>query len=229
MELHKFFHINTYNYPDQLTNAKGRLYEVKPRGKVFYRKGINLSKDIKTNLHYSKRKYIKKKMSFSNLEKLLHNAYYIEDFGNVLHGTVPSAGGLFPLEVYIMALNVENLERGIYHFDKVAGILTPVRFFNKIDLKRYFPNINNFISTAPVVLFLTCDFENVVKKYGPRGYRYAYIEAGHVGQNIRNLCAKTDMGSCPVGAFFDEAINNLLHLEEGDFAIYAYTFGERDI
>ncbi|WP_252503064.1 SagB/ThcOx family dehydrogenase [Sporosarcina sp. Marseille-Q4943] len=227
MNLHEFFHINTFNYPEQLLNAKGELFESHPRGKVFYQDGQAFKGSIEEQLYYSDRAYNKNPFKKTILQNLLQKAYVVMDSKESLHGSVPSAGGLFPLEIYVAALNIEGIDRGIYHFDKIEQVLTPISYIEKWTTDIYFPEINKFTEDSPVILFMTCNFENIVKKYGARGYRYALIEAGHIGQNVRSYCARLNLASCPIGAFYDDTVNSLLNLQPGDFTVYAYSIGEK--
>jgi len=66
---------------------------------------------------------------------------------------------------------------------------------------------------APAVLIWTGVFERSKWKYGQRAYRYVYLEAGHVAQNLAAAATSVGLGSCQIGAFFDDEINNVLGID----------------
>ena len=82
------------------------------------------------------------------------------------------------------------------------------------------------LGKAGVVFVLTAIFDRSRFKYGERGFRYVYIEAGHISQNIALQATSLGLGSVPIGAFHDEAVNLLLGLDiEQEAAIYLHPVG----
>ena len=135
-----------------------------------------------------------------------------------LRRTVPSAGGLFPLELYLFTQRVESLDDGLYHYDVVAHSLQQLRnenLFATLEPMFYaFP----FMKNANVVIAMAAVFKRTQAKYGPRGYRYILLEAGHVAQNICLRATELGLESLCMGGFVDSALNGLLNLkltEEG--------------
>jgi SagB-type dehydrogenase family enzyme len=82
------------------------------------------------------------------------------------------------------------------------------------------------IEHANVVFFLAAVFQRTQKKYGPRGYRYVLLEAGHVAQNICLLAVEQGLGSLCMGGYADGRLNRALglsQLEEG--IVYSVAVG----
>jgi SagB-type dehydrogenase family enzyme len=76
-------------------------------------------------------------------------------------------------------------------------------------------------------LFLTAVFERTMSRYGPRGYRYVLLEAGHVAQNLCLVATELELGTLCLGGFRDAAINELLGLDpRGEGAVYAVAIGQ---
>ena len=127
---------------------------------------------------------------------------------------VPSAGGLYPLELYIVVLN-GHISSGLYHYRSDTNALELIKEGNFRDYLRENmqcePYVN--ISTASAVIFSTGIFERVAIKYGDRAYRFLIQESGIVGQTITLLLESIGLGSCWIGAYIDDMINELLGID----------------
>jgi len=144
-----------------------------------------------------------------------------EGFGR----TCPSAGALYPLEIYILAKNVEKLEKGIYHFDVYQYSLEPV---TKGDYSTQLAEAclgQMFIAQAPVVFIIGADHNRVTWKYGERGIRYVNIEVGHCGQNICLQATSLNLASVPVGAFWDKQVKEAVFMPESLHPLYIIPVG----
>jgi SagB-type dehydrogenase family enzyme len=126
--------------------------------------------------------------------------------------TVPSAGGLYPIEIYPIINNIEGLERGIYHYNILQHELECLKkgdFRTEItkgclDQKMVFKSAVNFVWTAII--------KRSKWKYLQRCFRYIYLDAGHIGQNFYLIAEALDLGACTIGAFYDEELNELLDI-----------------
>lgn len=147
-----------------------------------------------------------------------------------LHGrpvrAAPSAGALYPFEVYVIVNNVENLQKGIYHYSIInhaLELIKPGDFRNDITsagLKQ------EMLGDAGVTIVLTAIFDRTRHKYGERGIRYVYMESGHISQNIFLQAVSLGLGSVSVGAFLDKKINNLIGIDgQKEAAIYLHSVG----
>ena len=147
----------------------------------------------------------------------------------LLRRPVPSAGGLYPIEIYALVQNVEGLKSGVYHYDSVGDALEAIRPGLWQDQAQ-----NGFLSwssvqNAPVIVCIGAVFERTQEKYGPRGYRYVLLEAGHVGQNLCLSAAKRGLSTLFLGGFYDHIVNPLIGLDGQEEAIvYAAALGMAD-
>jgi SagB-type dehydrogenase family enzyme len=168
-------------------------------------------------LRRSGRRYLAETLPLPALAALLHSAYgMLEAPGPGVpsgHRPVPSAGGLFPLDLYVFTRRVEGVADGLHLFDPLAGTVGLVRagdVFGELEPVMYaYP----FIAGANVVVALAATFARTQAKYGPRGYRYILIEAGHVGQNVSLRAAELGLSSLCMGGFVDSELNALVGLD----------------
>jgi SagB-type dehydrogenase family enzyme len=133
--------------------------------------------------------------------------------------TVPSAGALYPVEPYVIAHRVEGVEGGIYHYGIRDHLLEEVaRGDFRGDLSRA-ALFQEFCSEAGAVFVWTAIFPRAKWKYGQRAYRYVYLDAGHVAQNLALAAVGLGLGSCQVAAFFDDEMNALLGVDGTDESV----------
>jgi SagB-type dehydrogenase family enzyme len=127
--------------------------------------------------------------------------------------TTPSAGALYPIETYLIATNVDNLGKGLYHYDIQEHKLDSLKAgdFGHSIAKAALGQL--MCLDAPVVFIWTGICMRSKWKYGQRAYRYMYLEAGHIAQNLALATASKGLGSCQIGAFFDDEINDLLGID----------------
>lgn len=135
--------------------------------------------------------------------------------------TAPSAGGIHPLEVYVVAVT------GMYRYDAEADTLvrmTPADRRPALCAAAYSQDV---IGLAAATLVLTAIEGRMEARYGERTRRYQLIEAGHVAQNV--LLAAVAMGVCavPVGAFVDDAVRDALDLPADRAPVYLVALGRR--
>jgi SagB-type dehydrogenase family enzyme len=127
--------------------------------------------------------------------------------------TAPSAGALYPIETYIAANNVEEIEKGIYHYNIRDHLLEEIKVGNFGNDLAHSALDQNMCAKASVVFIWTAFFSRSKWKYAQRAYRYIYLDAGHIAQNLALAAASITCGSCQVGAFFDDEINSILGID----------------
>ena len=127
--------------------------------------------------------------------------------------TAPSAGALYPIETYIAANNLEDLENGIYHYNIRNHLLEEIKTGNFGDDLAHAALDQKMCAAAPVVFVWTAFFRRSKWKYAQRAYRYIYLDAGHIAQNLALAAASITCGSCQVGAFFDDEINSIVGVD----------------
>ena len=133
--------------------------------------------------------------------------------------TVPSAGALYPIETYLIANNVNGLEKGLYHYNIESHFLEKLK--NK-DLSQELAHgalEQKMCINAPVVIIWTAVFQRTKWKYGQRAYRYVYLDVGHIAQNLALSATCVGLGSCQIGAFFDDEINQILDIDGFDESV----------
>lgn len=158
------------------------------------------------------------RLSLGQLATLLHHAYGItrDNAGTIYprpFRAVPSGGALYPLELYLHTTHVSELEPGLYHFDPLRHEL---RFLRYGDESRRISEAlvqRHLAVDASVLVFMTAVFERSIFKYGDRGYRFALIEAGHVGQNLALTAAAMGLACLTVGGYSDRQVDDLLGLD----------------
>lgn len=140
--------------------------------------------------------------------------------------SAPSAGALYPFEIYAIVNNVEGLSRGLYHY---APREHQLELIKAGDLRSEITDAalqQAMLGEADVSFVLTAVFNRTRHKYGERGLRYVYIEAGHISQNIYLQAVSLGLGSVAVGAFLDEKLNKLIDVDgKNEAAIYLHAVG----
>lgn len=147
--------------------------------------------------------------------------------------TVPSGGGLYPLDVYASCRDVDGLTAGLYQFDPFDDVLigceavTPRRG-RSAGIGDTFVHGDVTAGAAVIVMFVGV-FARNRSKYGQRALRYTLIEAGHAAQNALLACAVLGLAACPLGGFFDNELDHLIGLDGvHESAIYAVAIGSGD-
>lgn len=140
--------------------------------------------------------------------------------------TVPSAGALYPIETYIITNNTENLEKGTYHYSIRSHCLERLRlgdFSRKVAVAAL---AQRMCSEAAVVFIWTAIFARSKWKYNQRAFRYIYLDAGHIAQNLALAATSIGLGSCQIGAFFDDEVNQIIGVDGvQESAIYLSSVG----
>ena len=127
--------------------------------------------------------------------------------------TVPSAGALYPVDTYVIAHRVEGVARGVYHYGVRGHLLeevTPGDVGGDLSRAALF---QQFCSEAAAAFVWTAIFPRAKWKYRQRAYRYVYLDAGHIAQNLALAAVGLGLGSCQVAAFFDDEMNALLGVD----------------
>ena len=138
---------------------------------------------------------------------------------------VPSGGALYPLELYVLAAAVNGVERAVYHFHPYRARLYRLAPLNWNAVREALAAPELLERTA-ALLVVTAMFSRTRFKYGPRGYRFALLEAGHVCQNALLAAADLGLPALPIGGFFDRQLDAIVGadgLEEA--SVYALALG----
>jgi SagB-type dehydrogenase family enzyme len=125
--------------------------------------------------------------------------------------TAPSAGGLYPLELYVVA-GVCDLEPGIYHYrpDPHALALNATGD-HRADLAAAALG-QECVAHAPAIIVVAAVYARTTGTYGDRGRRYVEMEAGHAAQNVCLQATALGLGAVVVGAFDDHEVKRVARL-----------------
>ena len=179
----------------------------------------------------SLRKYADTPLTLQELAFLLWGTQGIKSISDkpITKRTVPSAGSRHPLDTFLLVNRVEGLQPGLYRYlaveHKLAHLPAP-QDFNPLMTKACHdqPHVGN----SAVTFMWVADAQRTVWRYCQRGYRYLYLDAAHVCQNLYLMAEAIGCGVCAIGAYDDDRVNGLLGLDgENQFAIYLATLGKR--
>jgi SagB-type dehydrogenase family enzyme len=181
----------------------------------------------------SLRRYTEEALSLKELSYLLWLTQGIKKFDEKRHvvwRTVPSAGCRHPFETYLSVNRVEGLEPGLYRF--VAGqhklvALDLDQTFNDRLTKVCFNQRQ--VNTSAVTFIWAAVPYRTVWRYSERSYRYLYLDAGHVCQNLHLAAESINCGICAIGAYDDDAADKLMGFDPPEsFVIYMASLGRRE-
>jgi SagB-type dehydrogenase family enzyme len=169
---------------------------------------FDLNKAIQ--LRRSLREFKDEPLTMGQVGQLLWSAQGVTSLGG--YRTVPSAGALYPLEVYVVAGKVDGLPAGVYKYHPQEHSLSKSLEGDKrkdlaaASLEQY------WMADAPVMIVLAAVHERTTGKYGERGVRYVDMEVGHAAQNVALEAVAMNLGAVDVGAFSDGAVKKILRL-----------------
>lgn len=173
----------------------------------------------------SVRDYKTESLSLSEVSQILWSAQGITDTAEGLK-TAPSAGALYPLEIYLVAANVKDLNAGIYKYSPQDHTLQKISEGDKRDEISNASLKQESITSASAIVVITAIYERTFFKYGKRTERYVNMEVGHVGQNIYLQAVSLGLGTVMIGAFTDEALKKALNLRDDEHPLALYPLGK---
>ena len=164
------------------------------------------------------RSFGKEKLTTEEISQLLWAAQGITQERTGFR-TAPSAGALYPLEVYLVT------EDGLFHYIPRGHRLETL---GSSDLRGELARAalgQSSVREAAADIVVTAIYSRITKKYGQRGVRYAHIEVGHLGQNIHLQAVALGLGSVSIGAFHDDQVRKVLSLPEEEVPLYIIPVG----
>ena len=171
-------------------------------------------------------------LTLDQLSTIVHAGYGLigrTQFGQVefLERSVPSGGGLYPLELYVIVRAVDGLEPGIHHYVPLhhgLELVRPGRLPGAFNTYLFLGQ--PYATSAAAVVVLTAVTQRSLGKYGDRGYRYLLLEAGHAAQNVNLATVALGLGCCNLGGFFDEELAAVIRADtEAEIPLYAVALG----
>lgn len=174
----------------------------------------------------SAQRFQSQEVLFKDLAKILSEAACVSSE----HGRgAPSAGALYPIDIYLCVVDVAGLAPGFYGLDPFAARLNKLRI--STDPRAFLKEtlvFQNLAEGSAFHVFFIASFTRQRVKYGQRAYRFALLEAGHLAQAMFMVAQELGIASCPVGGFID-AVDELLCLDGVEQSVlYSAAFGYAD-
>jgi len=196
---------------------KMKLPEPRYDGEVSIEEALQLRRSI--------RQYTGEPLTLQEVSQLLWAGQGITDPRG--YRTAPSAGALYPLEIYVVVGDIENLAEGVYRYEPVEHELVKVLEGDKRTDLATAALGQSSVSDAAIDIVVVAVYERTTVKYGERGIRYVHIEVGHAAQNMCLQAAAMDLGIVTVGAFQDEQVKEVLDLPEDEQPLYILPIGRK--
>ncbi len=215
--------------PLQVRLLDGREIEL-PRVDAPWGK-VTLSSAIRSRR--SLREYSGEPLSLGEFAALLWATQGVERVleGKATFRNVPSAGARHAFETLVVARHVEGLTAGLYQYLAMEHRLLSADSFAVTPSELAAACLGQKMIEAAAVTFAWVAIKDrMVWRYGERGYRYLYLDAGHVAQNLSLACEAMGAGACAIGAYDDDAVNGLFRLPASErFVIYLASVGKRSV
>lgn len=171
----------------------------------------------------SVREYSGEPLTLEEVSQLLWAAQGITDERG--YRTAPSAGGLYPIELYIVVSDVIDLSPGIYHYLPEGHELELIAEGDRRDELAEAALSQSWVSEGAMSIIVTVIYERTTVKYGERGIRYVHMEAGHATQNICLQAAAMGLGLVTIGAFHNDDVAELLGRPADENPLYVIPVG----
>ncbi|OGO07027.1 MAG: nitroreductase [Chloroflexi bacterium RBG_13_57_8] len=142
--------------------------------------------------------------------------------------SAPSAGALYPLELYIVAGNVSELPPAVYKYKPASHSLVRVKDGDfRQSLSRAAMGQSSVLQGA-IDIVITAVYGRVTAKYGEWGTKFAHLEAGHAAQNVCLQVVALGLGTVTVGSFEDASVQEVLGAAAGEIPLYILPVGRTD-
>lgn len=129
--------------------------------------------------------------------------------------TAPSAGALYPLELYVVTGHVEGLPAGLYRYDTYGHSLVLVASGDRRHALASAAGRQMWVAEAPAIVVFGAVLARTSARYGGRADRFVHIETGHAAENLFLQAEDLDLGTVVVGSFADGAVARVLQLADG--------------
>ena len=133
--------------------------------------------------------------------------------------TAPSAGGTYPLELYVVT------DQGRYRYDPHQHQLEVLSYD---DVRKELAEAalsQEWVEKAPAVFVFAAVYSRTEERYGDRAERYVQLEAGHAAQNLLLQAVALELAAVPIGAFHDDQVQEVLNLPEDHQPLYLIPVG----
>ena len=129
------------------------------------------------------------------------------------------------IQTFVTVSGIEGLDTGCYYYAPHSQELRQIRFKNFRRELHYLCLGQDLGRDAAAVIFHTADLNGAVARYGDRAYRYLHLDAGHLGQRLNLAAIRLGLGVSGIGGFFDDQVNAVLGIPEGEAVLYITAVG----
>jgi SagB-type dehydrogenase family enzyme len=139
----------------------------------------------------------------------------------------PSAGGVYPSEIYVIIKNSLDIPKGIYHFHPLFTALYPIkRIETNFDINDLAASLFQMDSTIEVAFVFTSDYSKTKWRYGERSYRRMLLDNGHSVANMEIFCQFHGLNFEIHNDFCDDHLSDFLKLKQTEVPLTAITFSQ---
>lgn len=185
----------------------------------------NLSVEAAISQRRSIRAYSGENLTIEEVSQLLWAAQGItSSWGG---RTAPSAGALYPLELYLVVGDIEGIDKGVYKYIPEEHELEKIK---DGDIRTELADAalgQACVRDAAIDLVFTAVYERTTGKYSERGIRYVQMEAGHAAQNVYLQAVALDLGMVVIGAFIDGEVKEIMNMAEQETPLYIMSVGRK--
>ncbi len=185
-------------------------------------------------LRSSRYNYGPEGLTLQTLSTFLHAAYGVKrsiQAYNIKEFPVrnaPSAGGLQPVDLYLVINQVEGLPKGLYYYNPVEHAVVLLDEGNMRSALMRCCIFTEFVLYAPVVCIMTCNMDRVRWKYGDRSYRFVHVDTGVLTQNLYLVGTALNLNVCALAAYYDDQIHELLGVDgREEFVSLLFSLGPK--
>ncbi len=173
----------------------------------------------------SVREYADRPLTLEEVSQLLWAAQGLTaDWGG---RTAPSAGALYPLELYLVAGSISGLPPGVYRYMPQEHSLSKTGNGDPRASLAQATLDQAWVKEAAADIVVAAVYERTTEKYGERGIRYVQMEAGHAAQNVYLQATALDLGTVTIGAFYDDQVKAVLGMPQEETPLYIMPVGRR--
>ena len=199
------------------TELSGRITLPEPlfKGKILTEEALKRRRSV--------REYQDKPLTLEEISQLLWAAQGIT--GEYGMRTAPSAGALYPIELYIVAGRVDGLAAGIYRYRPKGHELQKIAEGDKRGELYQAALEQESLRDGAAAVVIAAVYGRTTRKYGGRGIMYVHMEVGGVGENIYLQAVSLGIGTIFLGAFDDEMVKKVVNMAEGEEPLAIMPFG----
>ena len=202
----------------KIHNGGARIKLPVPR----YKSGVSIEQAL--HERRSVRRYKNEPLVIADVSQLLWSAQGITSPNGFR--TAPSAGALYPLEVYLVVGNVKGLMQGVYKYFPTQHEIAKIKDRDVRAELAIAALGQRWVKDAAIDIVFAAVYERVTRKYGKRGIRYVHMEAGHAAQNVYLQAVSLKLGTVVVGAFEDEKVKKILDMPQKEQPLYIMPIGK---